>query len=397
MKRLVILFNVLFIAFICPLVTLRANAATTLGEYDFTDIHLPSMNNTYSSGDYYLFCVWGSSSGQLYYGMLVITDNSDEVFSLENPYGKLYCSIADDPNNCKFIAGDKNSATTVIPNTSYTMSWVTYRVDYNDWKYASYNYHNYNFVFDNLNVDGFPVHNTNYYPHYIIASNVDIYSYTGVLLQEGNYDDLINYFGNNLTFEITDFTNSEPVTEPTTAEPTTKDNSSEQLEVSNSILENIKTVVSSLANLAGNVASKIAESLGLNSLFDWLWDKISSIPDLILDGLKALFVPSDNLFLDLIDLIKSKFGFVFQIAEITDFILHENFDDVAPDSSVTFKGNKWFGSFTVQIMDWSVIEPYRNLIKNLSLAVSWYFFIRKLQKRFPDIINGTSDGGGKKE
>lgn len=172
-------------------------------------------------------------------------------------------------------------------------------------------------------------------------------------------------------------TNPEP-TEP----PTTKPVNEEQLEVSNSILDNIKTVVTNIINLP----AKIAEAIG---------GFFTSLGETLLNGLEYLFVPSDNLFEDLINLLHEKFEFVFQIFEIGDFIIGYDFDDSPPDASVDFSGKKGlnWGSGKIQFINWEMIEPYRNLIKNLTLAIAWYFFIRKVQKRLPDIINGVSSGG----
>ncbi|MBE6904600.1 MAG: hypothetical protein E7480_08350 [Ruminococcaceae bacterium] len=175
-------------------------------------------------------------------------------------------------------------------------------------------------------------------------------------------------------------THPEP-TEPTDP-PTTKPVDEEQLEVSNSILDNIKTVVTNIINLP----AKIAEAIG---------GFFTTLAENLLNGLEFLFVPSDNLFEDLINLLHEKFEFVFQILEIGDFIIDYDFDDSPPDASVDFSGKKGlnWGSGKIQFINWEMIEPYRNLIKNLTLAIAWYFFIRKVQKRLPDIINGVSSGG----
>lgn len=396
MKRFVILFNVLFIAFICPLVTLRANAESTLPplpsaypEMKFTvDIESQKSN------------IWG------YILAYRQSDNSYRLFCMTNTFeymseDSIYLEY-DENLFCFYVKWrqphiSSDQGFDVFTYTVSTNSDGSLVLDFSESKYnfahsASQNSSIFQYTLANdLGLDQM----AGYYQ--IICSTLNLIYIDGdgvkQTLLAGNEDYFYSFFDGTSKPYIAQSHESCSGIEPT--EPTTKDNSSEQLEVSNSILENVKNVITSIFNLPSRIANAIS------GFFTDLGDKIggflTDVKDGILEGLKFLFVPSENLFLDLIDLIKSKFGFVFQLVEITDFILHENFDDVAPDSNVTFKGNKWFGSFTVQIMDWSVIEPYRDLIKNLSLAVSWYFFIRKLQKRLPDIINGTSDGGGKKE
>lgn len=219
---------------------------------------------------------------------------------------------------------------------------------------------------------------------HLIASNLNIVaknsSGNDVQIYTGNEKLLNELFTADypLPFYITHDTTSGITTTSTTTKPVDE----EQLEVSNSILDNIKTVVTNIINLP----SKIAEAIG---------GFFTSLGETLLNGLEYLFVPSDNLFEDLINLLHEKFEFVFQILEIGDFIIDYDFDDSPPDASVDFSGKKGlnWGSGKIQFINWEMIEPYRNLIKNLTLAIAWYFFIRKVQKRLPDIINGVSSGG----
>lgn len=90
-------------------------------------------------------------------------------------------------------------------------------------------------------------------------------------------------------------------------------------------------------------------------------------------------------------IVKSKFNFIFQIIEITDVLLNYDYSETPPDFNISFD-TKW-GNFDAQLIDLSVFETYRNFVRGIILATSWYFFIRKLRKRIPDVINGIGSGG----
>ncbi len=215
----------------------------------------------------------------------------------------------------------------------------------------------------------------------------------------------------------------EPPTEAPTEAPTSKpDTSQEQLDTSKGILGTLKDVLSFIINLPSNIANALSSLL--DSLEAGITLALNTIKDDILEGLKLLFVPSnDNKWYDAVYLFKEKFGFVFQIFELGDFLLHYNFSESPPDFSMNFDENTHYldgsvngvsgsggsgshggggasrpdsghvlhwGTFTVDILDLGLIEPYRQLIRNISIAVMWYFFLRKLRKKLPDVINGQS-------
>lgn len=247
------------------------------------------------------------------------------------------------------------------------------------------------FVFDNHCSDMFPAYkgsSSNFTSKMIIASNVDLYDYNGNLLQYGNYYTLLQYMGDYIDgSRIKDYSGHETapgvVVEPTTDSSsggTAGDNGTirEQLETSKGILGAVKDIFNSIANLPQKIADAI---IGF----------FTDLKDGLLEGLKYLFIPSDNLFLDLIDLVKSKFNFIFQIIEFTDVLLNYDYSETPPDFKISFN-TKW-GNFDAQLIDLSVFETYRNFVRGIILATSWYFFIRKLRKRIPDVINGIGSGG----
>ncbi len=187
------------------------------------------------------------------------------------------------------------------------------------------------------------------------------------------------------SLELTDAL-PEPLPEQPTTQPTPD---KEQLETSKGILGKLKDVASYILDLP----SKIADAIG--GFFE-------DLKNGILDGLKFLFIPEGDPFQDTKELIKDKFGFVFQIGDIVDFLLHFQFKNTPPDLNIEFpddfRGNTRFNGFLsgikVSIMDWSVIEPYRNFIRSLIAGISWYFFIRKVTKILPNVINGVASASG---
>lgn len=373
------------------------------------DSYVSSWNFKY---DYYLLVTYhdfDASTGE-------VLDDYYYLYCFNDYYGhgKLYISTGSEPQYTRLYIGEHNENNITTRYSIFNGSdacFLFYLLPYTDklsdnssycrdW---SANYFS-DFRFDFLHNDTFPyyhsseVNGTLHKTTGILASNVDIYDYNGNLLQYGNYYTLLQYFNNMISPDlITDYSGHETAagveaTEPT--EPTHDDDYIEDsVQVSNNILTNIKNIFKSLAELPQKIGDLILG--GLTELGEFLQGCLESLGNSILEGLKFLFVPSDNLFIDIIDMIKSRFGFIDQIRELTDFLIHYDFDESPPDSSVQFKNsdNLNWGRFTSQIMDWDLIEPYRHLIRNLVLAVSWYFFLRKLHKRIPDIINGVSSGG----
>lgn len=251
------------------------------------------------------------------------------------------------------------------------------------------------FVFDNYNLDKFPTYegaSSNYTSKIILASNVDIYNQYGELLQYGNYYTLLKYFGGTLdASKITDYSGHETapgvVVEPTTSSSSggtvvDSQTSKDQLETSKGIWGTVKDIFNSIASLPEKIANAISGFF-------------TDLKDGLLEGIKFLFVPSDNLFDDLVELIKNKFGFVFQIIEIGDFLLNFDFSDTPPDLSFDFSNYngssrfiQFLDGFKFELLDWSVINPYRGFIRGLISAITWYFFLKSLPKTLVNLING---------
>lgn len=243
------------------------------------------------------------------------------------------------------------------------------------------------FAFDNYNLDKFPVFN-NRDVAYILASNVDIYDYNGRLLQYGNYDTFLKYFDYNLDpSEITDYTGrgaSQPVSSTSSSASGSVSSvttvSGDSTEINNNILSNIKNIASEIYNLPQKIADKIGTSINnfKDSVQNWLEDLKNSI----LDGLKFLFVPSDNLFIELHEIVESKFKFIYQIHEFGENLIYSSFTDTPPNNKITIYGQD------IVFMDWSLYNSYKNIIDAIIIYCAYYFYIRRLIKRLPGIIGG---------
>lgn len=174
-------------------------------------------------------------------------------------------------------------------------------------------------------------------------------------------------------FNFSDYTETTTTTPETSTETTTttiKDFGEEQLNVSNSILDNVKNLVSSIINLP----AKIADSI--QGFF-------ISLGNVIIDKLEYLFVPSgDNYFSDVKEIISEKFGIFNQLFDLAGVIIHYEFSDEPPNFNITLYGH------TVTIVDWELFAKYRLFIHGIIIFIAYYFFIQKLIKRVPQIIRG---------
>ena len=130
-------------------------------------------------------------------------------------------------------------------------------------------------------------------------------------------------------------------------------------------------------------------SSSVSSLLRELINAVNGLPDKFGELLKDLFIPQEDHFTELIDEINSHFGFVHQIIKLGDVLVNESdFDDVQPSYSISFDSDT-YGHFKTDIIDFSVVAPYVDIIKGINTGIILYFFIRRTRRKLPDIINGT--------
>lgn len=394
----------IFIVFTCFFLLLnisptKASASYYQDKSPFDSVRFSFSYSQFYDFDYYILVASPQSyDNTTQYGVTLffISDNSQETYSSAEGVLKVY---TDSYPYSTFFYSDYNGG--VGSSWNYSGSYFSSSLFSSDTSsvvgffnrgssfYSSFSYNG--LVFDNYNLDKFPTYegaSSNYTSKIILASNVDIYNQYGELLQYGNYYTFLQYFGGTLdASKIKDWSGHETapgvVVEPTTGgtggdSQTSKD----QLETSKGIWGTVKDIFNSISSLPEKIANAIS------GFFDNLLNGI-------IEGLKFLFVPSDNLFDDLVELIKNKFGFVFQIIEIGDFLLNFDFSDTPPDLSFDFSNYngssrfiQFLNGFKFELLDWSVIDPYRGFIRGLISAITWYFFLKSLPKTLVNLING---------
>lgn len=318
------------------------------------------------SFDYYLLVSYFDSSSNRYqYGIFFIRDHSEDKGSIKvHRDVSPMTSFINDPNY--EIYGSSYS-----PATS---SGIVFLSSYTPFDAVT------GFVYDNLFSSGFPTFEgvTSYC---ILASNCDFYDQNGLLLQLGNYDTFLKYFDYTLNAAmIRNFSgHSEPPT-TTPDDPGGGGSSSDQTEISNNILTNIKNIFSVLLQLPQSIAEKLG-----NYFTDLKNSFVSSIENLkikLLEGIEYLFMPSDNLFTELQEVIETKFEFVYQILDLGRSVISADFLDVPPNNKITLYEKD------IVFMDWTLYSDYKSLIDSIIIIVSYYFYIHRLIKRIPGIIGG---------
>ena len=252
--------------------------------------------------------------------------------------------------------------------------------------------------------ENYPCTNSGYYE--IVACNRDIifYDNSGVSLSGANFvtifkgdeNYLNSFFADGYKPVYPDF-EYQPVTQPTTepASSSSSGDNTEQVKTSKNILENVKNLLKSIGNLPGKVFDAFSSVLssiaqGISDLVTFSTDFFINFFSRLADALKnifvTLFVPDDDGILSEIkDIITTKFGFFSQFVSFGETLINSNFGKEEPKSfSFTLYGNTW------NLIDWSVVAPYRSTIRTITIIVNYYWFIQKTIKRIPGIIGGIT-------
>ncbi|MDE6775298.1 MAG: hypothetical protein K2J37_03225 [Ruminococcus sp.] len=119
-----------------------------------------------------------------------------------------------------------------------------------------------------------------------------------------------------------------------------------------------------------------------NSILTNILNAITNIKNGFIEGIEYLFKPSDNLFIELQEVIETKFDFVHQIIELGNIVITADFSDSPPDNTITIYGKE------INFVDWSLYDTYKPVIDGIIIVVSYYFYVQKLIKRIPGIIGG---------
>ena len=117
---------------------------------------------------------------------------------------------------------------------------------------------------------------------------------------------------------------------------------------------------------------------------------LSNLGQTIINGFQSviefLFVPSDNLFNDVENMFKEKFGFVYQIISIGEDLKDIEFGTDTPHFSITLYGK------TVDFINFSLYDRYRSFIHNITLVIAYFGFVIWLLHQIPGIIGGITNG-----
>lgn len=134
-----------------------------------------------------------------------------------------------------------------------------------------------------------------------------------------------------------------------------------------------------------------------NSLLSSISSAISSLCQSILDGLVALFVPSEGFFDDLLDQLRERFSWYTSIEDAFS-ALQTSFSSADFDSPPTLNlsgdGRTYFGSSIgtfdapALVLDW--FTDHRAAARAVQSSFMWIFFLLRTYKHLPSIISGNS-------
>lgn len=168
-----------------------------------------------------------------------------------------------------------------------------------------------------------------------------------------------------------------------------------------SIRGQLNSIINSCVNISGkigNISGSIGDiSIDLKKMFDdngyfqRIINAINAIPASIQDILEYLFIPqNDDYFKDIIDTINAKFGFIHQFIELGDVLVDNSgsFTNTPPAFKIEFKDNKYLGTVTFNLVDWSKVSDYIPYVKALTSGITLYLFIRRTRKKLPEVISG---------
>ena len=135
---------------------------------------------------------------------------------------------------------------------------------------------------------------------------------------------------------------------------------------------------------------------GISNFLQSIWESIRSIPQSILNGIQAIFIPEEGYFDDKVAALKDKFSWYSSISsawsEFYTAFSHIS-DDSPPSISMTLDNRSYFGgsigtsSSSLLVLDWFV--QYRTVIRTLISAFMWIFFLWRVYCHIPNIISGS--------
>ena len=228
---------------------------------------------------------------------------------------------------------------------------------------GSYNYYS-----------GFPFNNSS---SKIIASSVDL-SYNGSVIFKGSQSDFLNFFDSSSSFHFFSSNSTGSGTGSSSSISDGSDNASKQVQISNNILTNIKSIISSILNLPSRIADSVSSFF--SDVKNGIVNALYSVRDSIIQGLKDLFVPSSDVFDGIKNEFSSRFGFIYQIKDLVFSFVSSDYSYSKPDFPITIYGT------SVNLSAFDFFDKYKSLIHGIILAFAWIPFLIRLFRRIPSII-----------
>lgn len=143
-----------------------------------------------------------------------------------------------------------------------------------------------------------------------------------------------------------------------------------------------------------NWINPFSDDFFLKDLFSWInpfSDNFigKKIVELIGDLLKFLFVPSEDSINNLVNSVKSHFGFIDTINN-TSSMIKDMFNDSSklPKVTLTLKDNEWYNG-EITVIDLSWYAPYKEYGDMIISAFIYVFFFWRIFVNLPSIISGA--------
>lgn len=131
----------------------------------------------------------------------------------------------------------------------------------------------------------------------------------------------------------------------------------------------------------------------LQSLLNGLWELLQRLADLILNGIKSIFVPSEDYVTAKVDSLRENFGFIDSVITTGEYIRDSVSGDSGPpeiyvDLTAADGDTNW--GEKVLLTDFSWYAPYKSKVDTVLSAALWAFFGWRVFMRLPGIISGES-------
>lgn len=133
----------------------------------------------------------------------------------------------------------------------------------------------------------------------------------------------------------------------------------------------------------------------IENIYTWTSGLTSNLTEAIATKLYALFVPSDDVFINFKDRLSKKFSFIVDIVDTAKMIVEfsaSNTFDIPPTVTIPLSNVKtgmFSGMKDIECsMAW--FEPYKNWSDIILSAFMWCKYVMHLFRTLPSIISGTN-------